>query len=131
MPRTLGSFSLRRPASLTLSLSLVGVVTLTYDGSSPGTPLLLCMMNEHCFPGEYYSGHRGWRACLWVPESIAEWTTAVALLLVLIYLIREYVVPYNKGCATRCRRVIEAIDVAVPRLSCQDIKYHELRDRCL
>lgn len=55
-------------------------------------------MEEHCTHGEYYSGHNGWRACLWMPESIAEWITAFALLLLLIYVIREYVVPHYKGC---------------------------------
>ena len=73
-------------------------------------------MKNYCVPGEYHHA-RDWRACLWIPETFAEWNTAIALLVLMIYLVREYGLPLLKGCVPRRFSVLQAVDTAVPLLT--------------
>ena len=77
-------------------------------------------MDKHCVQGEYphATSPWDWRAYLWVPVTFAEWITAIALLVFLMYLVREYVIPVLKGCV-RCRgSVLQAVDTAKSFLAC-------------
>lgn len=76
-------------------------------------------MKAHCAHGERHNPTSNWdrRDCIWLPETSAEWTTVIASLVLLIYIIREYVIPVLKGYARRRCMVLEVVDAAVLALA--------------
>ena len=117
-PAPLGSFSPETPTFLPLSPSRFGIAG-GYGGDCLGRRSVLCRMKEPCAHGERYrsTSDWDWRAFTWLPESSAEWTMAIASLLLLTYIIREYVVPMLKRYARRRCMELGTVAAALPVLA--------------